>query len=44
MIIMSTRGMGRVTELPLGSTAESVVRGSNIPVLLIPRVYLRERT
>ena len=36
LIIMGKRGKGGVRELLLGSTAESVARRSNKPVLLIP--------
>ena len=40
LIIMATRGMGKVMELPLGSIAEGVARESELPVILLPRLYL----
>lgn len=36
IIIMSTRGKGRIKNLLLGSTASRVIRHSPIPVLLVP--------
>lgn len=40
LIIMATRGMGKVVELPVGSIAEGVAREAETPVLLLPRLYL----
>ncbi|RQD78048.1 MAG: universal stress protein [Candidatus Syntrophonatronum acetioxidans] len=40
MVIMATRGMGHVIELPIGSIAEGIVREVELPILLLPRVSL----
>jgi len=36
LIVMGTRGMGGVSRMLLGSTAEAVVTGAKIPVLAVP--------
>ncbi|MBI4947119.1 MAG: universal stress protein [Bacteroidetes bacterium] len=36
MIIMGTRGAGKIKEVIIGSTATAVIRGAQTPVLLIP--------
>jgi nucleotide-binding universal stress UspA family protein len=42
LIVMSTRGLSGLRHLVLGSVAEGVVRRSEVPVLLITPVVLRQ--
>ncbi len=36
LVVLGTRGMGRVARLLLGSTAETVLRHTRVPVLAVP--------
>ena len=36
MIALGTRGLGKVTRLLIGSVADKVVRGAQVPVLVVP--------
>ena len=43
LIVMSTHGRDGLTRLLYGSVAEAVLRGSSVPVLLVPsRAYARQ--
>ncbi len=37
LVVMGTRGLGGVQKLLLGSTAQRVVRGTGVPLLLVPQ-------
>ena len=43
MILMPTRGMTTSEQIPLGSTAERVVRHASCPVLVLPKPLLLNR-
>jgi nucleotide-binding universal stress UspA family protein len=36
LVVLGSRGRGRVTRFVLGSTCEAVLRGAQVPVLLVP--------
>ena len=39
LIVMSTRGESGFTRWMLGSNTDHVIRGTNVPVLVVPAIY-----